>query len=179
MISFIVPTAGARDTLAETLTSIETLPGDEILVVGPVTVTDPRVRVIPTAPVHDWGATERTIGMRLATQPWLAFMDDDDVYAPNHRAFMSCAIADAPDRPILFRMTYPDGHLIWGSPEVSIGNVSTQMMLMPNDPKRLGIWQSGRRECDFDFLETMGWPRAALAWRPEVICHRSDEKSRL
>jgi len=176
-ISFIVPTTGERPSLAAALQSIETLPGDEILVVGPVPfLPDSRARGISCKSAHDWGATERELGIAHARGDFLAFMDDDDVYAPNHRAVMEAAMYDAPDTPTLFRMRYPDGHVLWGDPALVCGNVSTQMMLVPNDTEHLGSWKSGRRECDFDFLASSKWRGNAITWRTDVICHRSEEK---
>lgn len=176
MISFIVPTTGLRGSLPATLASIELHATDEILVVGPHPGPDSRVRHIPCPSAHDWGATERTLGISEARGAYLAFMDDDDVYVPGHRALMAQMIADYPKRPALFRMQYPTGEHLWVEPTVRMGNVSTQMMLLPNDPTRLGSWMSGRRECDFDFLYSMKWAVDSLVWSRDVICQRSAEK---
>ena len=177
MLSFIVPPQG-RASLRHTLASIDLWAGDELIVVGPAAVLDPRARHIACEPAKDWGATERTLGIAAATQPFLAFMDDDDVYAPGARALMQQAIKRAPTRPILFRLEYPNGTRLWADPVIRVGNVSTQMMLIPNDPDRLGSWRSGRRESDFDFLASSKWRPADYVWQTEVICHRSEEASR-
>jgi glycosyltransferase involved in cell wall biosynthesis len=169
-ISFIVPTIG-RASLADTLASIETDPGDEILVVGDCfrhPPTDPRPRYIPCMAGEDWGCKERTLGIGLARGDYLAFIDDDDVYRTGARAAMREAMRETPDRPVLFRMTYPDGRILWHYPLLRCGNVSTQMVLIPNDPARLGRW-TARREGDFDFLASMQWPPDEIAWRYEVI----------
>jgi len=175
VISVIVPTTGQRPTLAAALASIECAPEDEILLVGPTPGPDPRARHLPCASAHDWGATERTQGMAAARGTHLAFLDDDDVFVPGHRTLMARAIARYPDRPVLFRLTYPNGRWLWDTPALTCGNVSTQMILIPNDPARLGSWQSGRRECDFDFLASMRWPVSSIVWATDVICHRSEE----
>lgn len=174
MISFIVPTKG-RPSLAATLASIDLRGDDELFVIGPTTITDARAQMLPGTPYHDWGATERTLGMQAATQPYLAFMDDDDVYAPQMRTLLADAITRTPDRPVLFRLQYPDGHQIWRAPLLQQGNVSSQMILIPNDPAKLGSWQSGRRECDYDFLASMGWPISAIVWRTDVLCQCAGE----
>jgi hypothetical protein len=176
LISFIVPTTGLRITLAATLASIELHAQDELLVVGPHPGPDSRVRHVSCPSAHDWGATERTLGIAQARGAYLAFMDDDDVYVPDHRALMQHAIETYPDRPVVFRMQYPDESFLWTRPVVAIGNVSTQMLLLPNDPTKLGSWLSGRRECDFDFLNSSKWDHADLVWSTDVICHRSEEK---
>jgi glycosyltransferase involved in cell wall biosynthesis len=177
VISFIVPTIG-RASLAQTLASIELYAFDELIVVGPAAVLDPRAQYLDCQPANDWGATERVLGMAAATQPYLAFMDDDDVYAPGARRLMQRALADTPDRPVLFRLQYPDGRRLWDDPALRVGNVSTQMMLIPNDPGRLGDWRSHRRESDYDFLASSRWTATDFVWRTDVICHRSAEASR-
>jgi hypothetical protein len=202
VISFIVPTTG-RASLADTLDSIQPYDDDEIIVIGrPCDLPcDPqpsalhtastrlttssfrqtflhrrlrKVRFIECDPFHDFGATERSIGIAAARGSHLAFMDDDDVYAPGARALMADAIARTPDRPVLFRMRYPSGFVLWQQPVLRMGNVSTQMMLLPNDPAKLGRWQSGRRECDYDFLASMTWPAESIVWRTEKIADLSD-----
>ncbi len=177
MITFIVPTIG-RASLRQTLASIELWAGDELIVIGPAAVRDPRAVHLPCEPAGDWGATERTLGIAAATQPYLAFMDDDDVYAPGARALMAQAIRRTPDRPVLFRLQYPDGHRLWIDPALRVGNVSTQMMLIPNDPTRLGDWRGHRRESDYDFLVSSRWGAAEYVWQTDVICHRAAEASR-
>jgi hypothetical protein len=114
--------------------------------------------------------------MQAARGNHLAFMDDDDVYIPGHRALMQQAIDKHPRQPVIFRMAYPDGWVLWSTPDLQCGNVSTQMMLLPNYPAKLGSWQSGRRECDFDFLASSKWPRHELVWSTDLICRRSEEK---
>lgn len=175
MISFIVPTIG-RASLADTLQSIECWPGDEILVVGTFVCgrcrqlidADPRIRLIPYPPGHDWGSAERNHAMPFARGRYLSFMDDDDTYAPGSRALMADAIRETPERPLLFRMQYPDGRTLWRDPIVRFGNVGTPMIVVPNVPARLGIWGSFVGG-DLAFLETTGWYRSEIVWRPEVI----------
>lgn len=171
MISFIIPSLG-RPSLRQTIASIETEAGDEIIVVGTDAMvrTDPRPTYIMVAPGNDWGRKERTRGMQEATQPYLAFIDDDDTYAPGHRALMRHAITTTPDAPVLFRMQYPNGFVLWREPHLISGNVSTQMILIPNDRAKLGAW-TNRREGDYDFLASMRWPMDSIVWRPEVIAY--------
>lgn len=168
MISFIVPTVG-RASLEATLASITCLPGDEVLVIGEVaSVSDPRARLLRCRRGDDWGAKERTLGIAAARGSYLAFMDDDDIYLPGARDAMERAIRAAHGRPTLFRMRYPSGRMLWSEPALRCGNVSTQMMLIPNDPARLGRW-SQRREGDFDFLASSGWSESEFVFDPEVV----------
>lgn len=170
MISFIVPSIG-RKSLDATLRSIETWPGDEILLVGDgVLTSDPRVRYIKCARGNDWGHSERNHATKFAACRYLAHIDDDDVYAPGTRALMADAIAKTPGRPVLFRMRFPNGITLWEEPELRCGNVGTPMILIPNMPTRLGQFRSFVGG-DCAYLEEMKWPREEIVWRPEVIAH--------
>lgn len=168
MISFIVPTVG-RQSLAATLRTIETLPGDEILVVGDRYRTrDSRVRYIDCLPGRDWGHTERNFATPFATGRYIAHIDDDDFYAKGHRTLMQDAIEKTPDRPVLFRMRFPNGITLWAEPELRCGNVGTPMMLIPNRPTMLGTWGSFVGG-DCAFLESSKWKAEDYIWRPEVV----------
>lgn len=168
MISFIVPTIG-RKSLARTLASIECLPGDEVLVVGSAWKFDhPFARHVPCMPGGDWGHAERNYATPMARCRYLAHIDDDDVYVPGMRALMADAIRRSPGKPVLFRMRYPNGIMLWAEPELRCGNVGTPMMLIPNRPTMLGTWGSFVGG-DCHFLETMKWKPEEIVWRPEVI----------
>lgn len=173
MISFIVPTIG-RPSLYRTIHSIQATPDDEVIVVGEsseaeavATVTGCRFVQCPQG--HDYGAAERTAGIAAARGHHLAFMDDDDIYLPRARALMADALDTVPDKPILFQMVWNDC-VLWREPTLRCGNVSSQMMLIPNDPAKLGRWGT-RYEGDFDFLATMRWAPSEIVWCPEIIAH--------
>ncbi len=175
MISFIIASVG-RASLAKTLASIETWPGDEILVVGNMgDVVDPRVTFVPHAPGGDWGHTERNVVTPLAQGRYLVHIDDDDVYAPVARALMAEAISTTPGRPIIFRMRFPNGITLWHEPVIRCGNVGTPMMLIPNRPTMLGQWglwdAKGKPAVGGDcaFLEGCKWEAGEFVWRSEVI----------
>lgn len=170
MISFIVATIG-RPSLIETLKSIDCYPSDEILVIGNATsqmTGDPRPRYFRMGPGNDWGATERNFGISRSRGKYLAFMDDDDIYAPSARLAFGMAILSTPNRPMIFKMRYPNGATLWEKQELKCGNVGTPMMLIPNDVNKLGRWSS-RRECDFDFLASCQWKADEYVWRNEVV----------
>lgn len=170
MISFIVATLG-RPSLRATLRSIETLPGDEILVVGhaePHYLQRPCIRFLPCPPGGDWGHAERNYATPLARGQYVAHIDDDDTYVPGTRHLLEHAIRQTPGRPVLFRMRYPNGITLWSDPVLRCGNVGTPMMLIPNRPTMLGNWGSFVGG-DCHFLETMKWTPDDIVWRPEVI----------
>jgi len=165
-ISFIIPTIG-RDSLQSTLESIKQWPGDEVLV----------IRHNP--PSGNWGNAERQEGTDKATCDYLAFIDDDDVYAPKAREIMDKAIEENPNGyPILFKMQYPNGRILWVDKKNRCGNVSAQMMLVPNVKDNLHYWRQHESAADFQFMNNWKWPHKLTIWREEIICYlgHNDEK---
>jgi glycosyltransferase involved in cell wall biosynthesis len=165
-ISFILPTIG-RPTLTRTLNSIQRRDDDEILVAGYINVDDPRPRYFQMDNGRDWGRSERLLMMQYAKCEYLAFIDDDDWYTPDARQQMEDVITTYPGRPVLFRMKYPNGIVIWADEEVRCGNVSTQMILIPNQPEMFGTWTTDRAG-DFQFLNSMKWPHSEIVWARQV-----------
>lgn len=172
-ISFLVPTIG-RPSLEKTLASIETLPGDEILVVTDDIIAmftrigaRKEVRCIKCKPGGDWGHSERNFATPRAQGQYLAHIDDDDVYVPGHRALMEDAIQQTPGRPVLFRMRAPNGVTLWREPRIYCGNVGTGQFLIPNRPSMLGQW-APYVGGDCAFLESCKWKAEDYVWREEV-----------
>ena len=155
-ISFIIPTIG-RESLKDTLASVEAWPGDEVLAIQ----HDP--------PSGNYGQAEKQEDTDKAKCDYLAFIDDDDVYVTGHRKIMAQALEENVDNnPVLFKMQYPSGHILWDAPELRCGNVGLPMILIPNIKDRLPKW-GWQRFQDFRFIDGWQWPRRKIVWRPEVI----------
>lgn len=179
-LSLIIPTCG-RKTLSRTLLSAQNagiLPNDEVIVVGdgpqpvaeeicrdfqlriPVTYLEgPRTRC--------WGHAQRNLGMSKATKETLIFIDDDDEYNENAISEIRRKSDESQGRIVLGRVKHRSIGVIWRDMNVRIGNVSTQMIVVPNIPSRLGFWvpmQGG----DFAFLyqTVQKWPgkEDGIAW---------------
>ena len=118
----------------------------------------------------DWGHAERNFAMPLARERYIAHIDDDDTYAPGARRFMAEAIEATPDRPVIFKMRYPNGITLWRERRVVCGNLGTPCFLHPNVPEKLGHWGSFVGG-DCAFLESSKWSAEEYVWRPEVIAH--------
>ena len=106
-------------------------------------------------------------------------MDDDDRYVVGHRAIMDQAILENPkDYPILFRMQYPNGRTLPRKRWVKNGNVSSQMILVPNKKDMLPKWDQKHRWADFHFINGWKGPKKSIIWRIEIIALLShdDEK---
>src|SRR5678815_3766145 len=121
MISFVLPTLGRLGLLAA-LDSIELWPGDEVLVIGEMHALDPYirqsdinrgVRFLHCPRGNDWGHSERNFSQAHAKGRYVANLDDDDVFAPGHRQVMADAMIRTPDRPVIFKMKYPNGMVLW------------------------------------------------------------------
>jgi len=158
-LSVVVPTAG-RPSLQRTLASFlsQLHPHDEV--------------IIENDKSGDWGMTPRTRGQRAATGDYLMWMDDDDVYLPGAFDAVRAALKENPGRPHLFSMkrSVPFNDVLPKVREIKVGNVSTQMLVVPNDPSRLGEWSS-RYEGDFDFIASTlnKYPPEALVWHDAVL----------
>ena len=186
MISIIIPTTG-RQTLCQAMLSLscQLQPGDEILVVsdGP----SPEARRLATAtglshsfyesdyPEHNCGHrcgnACRNFAMPLARGDDLAFLDDDDIFLPGALAAIRENSRAFPDRPLVFRMVTARGQVLWKQPALQFGNIGTPMLVVPNNPARLGQW-GDRSGGDFTFAATTAalYPPDALVWREEIIC---------
>lgn len=165
-ISFIIPTIG-RESLNDTLASIDSWPGDEVIVIK------------HNPPSGNWGNAERQEGMDKATGDYLALIDDDDVYVPEHREIMDNAIKENSNNyPILFKMQYPNGRVLWKKKWVKNGNVGCPMILVPNDKKMLHGWEQDCSWADFQFINRWHWHAKDIIWREEIIVllGHNDEK---
>ena len=165
-ISFIVPTIG-RDSLGKTLTSIHAWRGDEVLVIK------------HNPPSGNWGNNERQEGTDKAHCDYIAYIDDDNVYVPNHREMMDKAIKENPNRnPIMFKIQYPDGRTLWNRKWVANGNIDTHMFLVPNDKEMMHEWEPTHSWADYQFINRSRWPAKTIDWRDEVIVlmGHNDEK---
>ncbi len=152
----VLPTCG-RATLGRTLDALapQLQYGDELLVLH---------RMAP------WGNKARNEvieGRAAGSHLW--FMDDDDMPTPDALEDIRAGVSENPDRVHLFRMQYRDGKTIWREPVVRVGNVSTILTVVPNDPDRLGRWGT-RYESDHDFIaETLQIRGEEPVWHEEVV----------
>jgi glycosyltransferase involved in cell wall biosynthesis len=172
----VLVASGGRPTLARTLASIasQLQPGDELI-----------VDLNDDAP---WGQAARNRLMWQARADWLLFMDDDDVYVPDGLARVRAMVGrpGSAGRFHLFRMVYggqyadtKPGTVLWRSRQVALGNVSTQMVVVPNVWRsvhedatrardRLPKWGE-RYEGDYDFILGCVARFGEPLWHAQVI----------
>jgi glycosyltransferase involved in cell wall biosynthesis len=164
--SVIVPTRGRR-SLAATLDSVseQLQPGDEVLV--------------RCTRDEDFGNAARQSLVERAAGTHLVFIDDDDQLAQDALATMRRVAEEHPERVVIFRMRYLDGHILWHDPVLRERNVSSQMFLVPNVPGKLGRWENPEysRMADWSFISETVRLQGEPLFREEIVAHiRSDRR---
>ncbi len=175
-LSIVIPTLG-RDTLERTLDSCAD--ADEVIVVldmaGGETVipcqTPSNVRTVAGHFGVRGGHAGRAHGVQYATGTHLAFMDDDDMYAPGAIDVMRDAACEL---PVIFRIDHYLHGVLWRTRDISFGNVSTQMYLVPNQPSLFGAWTPIRPDWpqpggDCTFIQETVANFGGVEWREEIV----------
>jgi glycosyltransferase involved in cell wall biosynthesis len=182
-LTIILPTIG-RPSLKATLDSIAMQIGryDQVFVVADGHYPAAKKLVdsygiqygyfeIPGGPHGDWGARARNFALPLSKKGYISFMDDDDCYLPGAFAAIRRAIQELPGKLFLFRM-FHGTTILWRREELTLGNVSSQMVVVPNRQDKLGRFTE-RYEGDFDFIESTAGLYAdgydPFIWRKEII----------
>jgi glycosyltransferase involved in cell wall biosynthesis len=164
--SVIVPTRG-RKTLKETLASVvgQLVPGDEVLV--------------RCSNDDDYGNAARQSLIERARGTHLVFIDDDDQFARGALEIMRSFAREHPGRIGIFRMRYDNGLVLWTDPVVRLGNLSTQMLCIPNTRGALGRWESSDipRHADFEFVRGAIAHHGDPLFRTEIVAFvRTDRR---
>jgi hypothetical protein len=198
-LSIIIPTLG-RETLRDTILSVDAQmrDDDEVIVVCDKTHGNPdaAARVLTdvlhdgarrrrftlytndATPAQGIGGTQRALGIARARGTHLAFMDDDDVYAPGALDAMrrwACGV------PVIFRMDHPALGVVWKEQRLVYGNVGMPMVVVPRDDGRLGNFRPYAEDghgTDFAFVQGCVERMGAPVWREEVIAVVGPEGSR-
>ena len=143
-LSIIIPSIN-RNTLLSTVQSIATQldSDDEIIIVfdGPghtyldlSTLKYKGSIVQKSTPTNtkNLGASQRDLGISVATGTHLLFCDDDDMFVEEALASVRTHIKEHPTTPLVFQMKFQhDGKVLWEIPEVKICNVGTPMFVVP------------------------------------------------
>jgi glycosyltransferase involved in cell wall biosynthesis len=154
-LSVIIASSG-RKSLERTFASLggQLKQGDEVL-----------VSINSDCP---WGHAARNQLMPAARGDSLMFIDDDDVYLPGALDLARGAMDEGPNRVHIFRMEHPSCGLIWKEQKLAVGNVSTQMIVVPNRPLMLGTW-GDRYQGDYDFIAGTIDRQPRPVWHEETL----------
>jgi hypothetical protein len=165
-LTIITPTSG-RATLDRTLASLtyQLEDGDELMVL--------RRDNVP------WGNATRDEAIKRSAGSHLWWMDDDDIATDGALDTIRAAVELHPKSVHIFRMECGDGRSFWNGKELTFGNVGGTMCVVPNIPKKLGVWaHAGRFNAgladgnggDFHFLTgTLSLLGSDPIWHEDVI----------
>ncbi len=120
-----------------------------------------------------WGHKARNQLMPAVRGDYLLFMDDDDAYVPGALDAVRAAVEGDRGRGHMhiFRMQYDNGSQLWAKPVVELGNVSTQMVVVPAYVPRWFTscrWNEDLYEGDYHFISACA-DRVRTVWHEEVI----------
>ena len=183
-LSVIIPTIG-RKSLNTVLRQLicQITDSDEIIVSADGTrptayevvknINDLRIVYTQTqaSKPGDIGYSARNNAMKIAKKSHLYFLDDDDEIQPDALSRIRSAIATHPQKILIFRINHSILGVIWKKKEMELGNVSTQMFVVPNVSQSLGKWEPMTIECgDFKFLKNCleKYP-SEIEWKEDVI----------
>lgn len=186
--SFIIPTI-SRTTLRRTLMSIEhggADSEDQIVVIGDgynpeaKRMTEqccPFMRipyVYDQLPRKQGSGSARMLGLQHATGSHLLFIDDDDQYQPNKLKYAAEIVQLHPTSPHVFRMRNCNHdrahwHQLWDKPELTIGNIGTPMVVLPNIKEKIAIWDDRHFCSDFFFFQKTFRMFPEVIWNPTAI----------
>jgi len=181
-ITAITPTCPNRPSLARAVGAIRQQlgPDDRQIIVGdgPVpaardlvaALADPRISYVEGPHTHFWGYAQREYGMKLANLGhYLFWADDDNLVRPNCFTELRKAMAEFPGRPVCYYMVNREG-FVYNFEQFQKGLIGGPMFVCPNFPDRLGSFNTGRYESDFDFITSTlkkGWPQSV--WVRQVL----------
>lgn len=185
-LTVVIPTQG-RATLGRALDAIRSQAGADVVEVLVVADThSPLLMDVRSlaeshgcryleldAACHAYGYPQIQLGYDMAEGRYIASIGDDDVYRPGALGLVLDAIRSQPEPvPLLFRsVMHPSPSRPCGMPQLlgsrglERGAVSTQNLVAPNDPDRLGFWWD-----DFAFIAaTINRHGGRAIWREEVV----------
>jgi len=181
-LAIVIPTCG-RWTLARTLLSVQNAgvdQSDEVIVVGdgpqPIAekiCRDYHARGVPVIymdgpTTHCYGNAQRNFGIDAATHEHLMFMDDDDEYVEECLPDVRRVIAENPGQAILAKMRHRSGVVIWRDREIRVGNVGSQMLIVPNLKSHLVRWPD-LYEGDYHFIAGVARKGLPVVWWDRLI----------
>lgn len=185
-LTIVIPTIGRKSLLVIVGGLVKQLSNDDrILVVGDgyqpkaklmVEGLHPQVEYVEYGPTRCWGHPQRNWAMLQASTTHIYTMDDDDEVLPDALGSIRKAAEEAPGKILLFKIKHRE-FLIPDDKVIRQTNVSTQCVVVPNNPDRFGTW-GDRYEGDLDFIKSSVERHPdkleGVSWREEVIAIHGD-----
>jgi glycosyltransferase involved in cell wall biosynthesis len=110
-ITVVIPTFNRSNLISRAIDSVldQTVPAAEVIVVDDGSTDDTRsvVHRFGQRVRYEWqknagASASRNVGIRLATRPWIAFLDSDDYWTYQHLERMTVAIRETESRGIVY-----------------------------------------------------------------------------
>lgn len=112
---------------------------------------------------HSWGASARNLGLKHARSPYVAYLDSDNAFHPDHLQLLVEAIESAGTDFAYSRMRIAGGQEIGAEPPV-LGQIDTSLILHRRRGLRVfGGWPvEPYYAIDWKFIE--GWLEKGARW---------------
>jgi glycosyltransferase involved in cell wall biosynthesis len=89
----------------------------------------------------DYGSRARNRGLDLATGDYIAYLDDDNAYRPDHIERLAEALDDNPTVDFVYSMLLTTTGNLIGSPPPQYGHLDTSILMhRAGLPQQLGMW---------------------------------------
>ena len=127
-------------------------------------------------PQHDsaarWGHHARLFGTQIARGDYVAYLDDDNAFRPDHIAKLAAALEENPEAGFAYSQILMQGNgmsYVVGVPPPSYGQIDTSAIMHRREILNLAQWRDeGQPTIDWDITER--WLQAGVGWAhvPEV-----------
>lgn len=126
-----------------------------------------RFEELPGHQYSQWGHYARLRGIELAKGDYIAFLDDDNAYRPEHIGSLVTALEAQPDAGFAYSqiMMHQDGNrYVVGAPTPCCGGIDTSAMMCRREALDAATWQwyPGIPTIDWDLAQR--WMQAGLSW---------------
>jgi glycosyltransferase involved in cell wall biosynthesis len=128
---------------------------------------DGRVRYAEV-PEHDpaarWGHWARLLGVDMATGDYIAYLDDDNSYRPEHLALVVAALEADPGAGFGYgsMILHCAGGAVIGGDRPAYGQIDTSMLVHRCSLLDVATWTHSLPTIDWDLVER--WMQAGVRW---------------
>ncbi len=109
----------------------------------------------------DWGVTPRKYGAAIAKGDILAYLDDDNIWRPNHLSLLVAALLDSGADFAYSQGLWPGG-LIIGSRPPQLGTIDTSLIIHKRPLLERAGWMSAGYISDWNIVDR--WLTAGASW---------------
>lgn len=107
-------------------------------------------------PTNDLGVSQKNYGMYISQNPYIMFIDDDDIYVDNAFTIVKDTIKKCPEQYYIFKMIYGSltgQDVLWREKKIKFQNIGVSMFVVHRGNRyTIPPWGS-RFGSDFDFID--------------------------